>query len=65
MTTSDPLVRIPLEVAHFAMPVFGEPDFEFSGVIRWKRAGEPAVVETRFTRALTDGFFHRCAAWAR
>src|SRR4051794_19848813 len=56
------LICIALEVTHFAVPALCQPVFKISGMVGWMRAGETAVVESEFTRALTDGFFHRCAA---
>ena len=58
------LMRIPLEITHLAVPVLREPIFKLSGVFGRAGVGEMAVVKAKFTRALTDGFFHRCAAWA-
>ena len=58
-------VGVALEVIHLAVLILGEPALKFGGVIGWRGRGKMAIVKAQFPRALTDGCFHRFAAWAR
>ena len=48
----DAFVRVALQVSHLALPAGREPALEFRRVIRRRRRGDPAVVETQFAGVL-------------
>src|ERR1043165_2952019 len=56
------LVRVALQVIHFAVLVLREPILEFGGVVGRKSRGEMAIVKSQLAGSLADGCFHHCAA---
>src|SRR5277367_4965623 len=59
------LFGIAFEPRHFTVFIFGEPVLKLLRACGRSSAGETAVVEAQFQRALSDFFFHHRLAVAR